>query len=164
MGRHFSHRHESAAADIARRINSRQQPDEVERVVLKALAADIRLRRTTTVKLTSLVSVLFWARKKVRGSRVAESLAKSQRPLEPDAGNADEGRSDGLATQPCDLRAWLIFLLTTNGATGMSDIEGKAARVAASEAGVERVSMDTNKRNDEARMTNQISEYFLLHI
>jgi hypothetical protein len=73
-------------------------------------------------------------------------------------------------------------LLTTNGATGMSDIEGKAARVAASEAGVERVSMDTNERDDEARMTNDesnlaaltfcchpersrgISEYFLLHI
>jgi hypothetical protein len=42
-------------------------------------------------------------------------------------------------------RAWLFSFLTTNGATGMSDIEGKAARVAASEAGAERVSMNTNE-------------------
>jgi hypothetical protein len=34
--------------------------------------------------------------------------------------------------------------MNMNGASGMSDIEGKAARIAASEAGVERVSMDTN--------------------
>ena len=29
----------------------------------------------------------------MRGSRLAESLVKSQRPLEPDADNADAGRS-----------------------------------------------------------------------
>src|SRR5436305_10446078 len=33
----------------------------------------------------------------------------------------------------------------TNGATGMSDMEGKTARLAASEAGAERVSMHTKK-------------------
>jgi phosphomethylpyrimidine synthase len=46
--------------------------------------------------------------------------------------------------QPCDFSAHGCCFLTTNGATEMSDIEGKAARVAASEAGAERVSMDTN--------------------
>ena len=91
MGRHFSHRHESATADIARRINSRQQPNEVERVVLNALAADIRLGRTTTVKLTSQVRVLFWKKQYCGGAAMAESLAKGWRPLEPDAGNAAEG-------------------------------------------------------------------------
>ncbi len=59
MGGHLSHRHEGGAADIARRINSRQHRYQVERVVLNALAAHIRLARTTTVKLTSLVRVLF---------------------------------------------------------------------------------------------------------
>jgi hypothetical protein len=57
--------------------------------------------------------------------------------------NSDPSKS---ATSAVSSGAGPLFLiLTTNGATGMSDVEGKAARVAASEAGAERVSMDTNR-------------------
>src|SRR6516225_2888066 len=80
--------------------------------------------------------------------RVQSRDGGTARPLEPDAGNAAEGSEGPMPDwrfQSCNSLRMAKFLLTTNGATGMSDIDGKAARVAASEAGAERVSMDTNR-------------------
>src|SRR5207237_21794 len=62
--------------------------------------------------------------------------------------NAAEGSEElELATLAMRFPRMAVFLTTkdTNGATGMSDMEGKTARVAASEAGAERVSMHTKK-------------------
>jgi hypothetical protein len=50
--------------------------------------------------------------------------------------------------QPCSSAR--LYFLTTNGANGMSDIEGKGARVAPSETGAERVSIYTNRHEAES--------------
>ena|GEM_PF-6016517 len=76
----------------------------------------------------------------MRGSRVAESLVpqgRDWRPLEPDAGNAAAGSED----QPCDFPR-MVFLFMKhpqNGATGVSDMHGKAGRGPESELGSERM-------------------------
>ena len=54
-----------------------------------------------------------------------------------------------------------ISIFTTNGATGMSDIEGKTARVAASEAGAEEVSMNTNGVGRSPRRTVDFARCFM---